>query len=178
MLQTNSVIYKLKPRSFNKFVHFWANLADFYPQCKLCLTKLSDSQVCYYFWAVLSAKSSIAVLSAKQLSHFKFKWLPLAITLSISTLVLLLRTLFNTISCFSNNLVYLLNTLQYSRYIHQRGQSSLRSLSHTIQPGQTVLPVLGSSIISVDNDPNWKDASATNPITNLIFNRLTSFTHL
>jgi len=82
-----------------------------------------------------------------------------------STLVLLLETLFNTISYFSNQMAYPPNTLQCSRRIHQRGHSSLRSLSSTIQPGQTVLSVPGPSIVSVDNNLNWEDAPA-NPITN------------
>ena len=30
----------------------------------------------------------------------------------------------------------------------------------------------------MDNDLNWEDASTTNPITNLIANKLTSSTHL
>ena len=48
----------------------------------------------------------------------------------------------------------------------------------TNQPGQTVLPVLGPSIVSVDNNPNWEDAP-TNPITNNnTANRPISFTHL
>ena len=38
------------------------------------------------------------------------------------------------------------------------------------------MPVPGPSIIPVDNDPNWKDASTTNPITNLTANRPTSST--
>ena len=53
----------------------------------------------------------------------------------------------------------------------------MRSLSHTIQPAQTVLSVPGLSIVSADNDPNWKDAPTTNPITNLTANRPTSSTH-
>jgi len=57
------------------------------------------------------------------------------------------------------------NMPQCSRQIHQRGHSSLRSPSSTIQPGQTVLFVPSPSIVSVDNDPNWEDAP-TNPITN------------
>ena len=65
---------------------------------------------------------------------------------------------------------------QCSRQIHQRGHSSLRSSSSTIQPGQTVLPVPGPSIIPVDNDPNWEDAPTTNPNTNLTANRPTSST--
>ena len=40
------------------------------------------------------------------------------------------------------------------------------------------MPILGSSIILVNNDPNWKDAPTTNPITNTITaNRPTSSTH-
>jgi len=82
-----------------------------------------------------------------------------------STFVLLLETLFNMISYFSNQMAYLPNALQCSRRIYQRGHLSPRSLSSTIQPGQTVLSVPGPSIVSVDNNPNWEDAPA-NPITN------------
>ena len=95
---------------------------------------------------------------------------------STSTLVLLLGTPFNTISHFSDHLAYLPNAPQQSRQIHQKGHSSSRSLSSIVHPGQTVSPVSGLSIISTDNDPNWKDASA-NPITNLTANRPTSSTH-
>ena len=42
------------------------------------------------------------------------------------------------------------------------------SPSSTIQPGRTVLPVLGPNIIPADNDPNWENAPTTNPITNTI----------
>ena len=94
---------------------------------------------------------------------------------STSTLVLLLGTSFNTISHFSDHLAYMPNAPQQSRQIHQKGHSSPRSLSGIVQSGQTVSPVPGPSIISVDNDPNWKDASA-NSITNLTANRPTSFT--
>ena len=85
-----------------------------------------------------------------------------------STLVLLLRIPFNTISHFSNNLirVYLSNTWQYSRYIYQRDQSFPRFPTCTIQSAWTVLPVFSPSIVSVNNDSNWKDAPATNPATN------------
>jgi len=94
-----------------------------------------------------------------------------------STLVPPLGTLFNTISHFSDQMVYLLNTPWCSRQIHQRGHLSLRSPFSTIQPGQTVLPVPSPSIVSADNDSNWEDAS-TNPITNNnTANRPTSSTH-
>ena len=39
------------------------------------------------------------------------------------------------------------------------------------------MPVPGPSIITANNDPNWEDASTTNPITNLTANRPTSSTH-
>jgi len=55
-----------------------------------------------------------------------------------STLVPPLGTPFNTISRFSNQMAYLPNTPQYSRWIHQRDCSSLKSPFSTIQPGQTV----------------------------------------
>ena len=72
-------------------------------------------------------------------------------------------------------MAYLPNAPQHSRQIHQRGHSSLRSSSSTIQSSQTVSPVPGPSIVSVNNDPNWKDAP-TNSITNNIANRPTSST--
>jgi len=66
---------------------------------------------------------------------------------------------------------------QHLRRIHQKGYSSLRSPSIPIHPDQTVLPVPGLSIISVDNNPNWENAP-TNPSTNNnITNRPTSSTH-
>ena len=58
------------------------------------------------------------------------------------------------------------NAPQCSRRLHQRGHSSPRSLSSTIQPAWTVLPVPSPSIITVDNDPNWEDTPTTNPNTN------------
>ena len=73
-------------------------------------------------------------------------------------------------------MAYLPNAPQRSRQLHQRGRSSLRSPSSTIQPAQIVLPVPGPSIVPADNDPNWEDAS-TNPSTNNnIVNRPTSST--
>ena len=80
------------------------------------------------------------------------------------------------ILCFSDQMAYLPNIPQHSRQIHQRGHSSLRSPSSTIQPGQTALPVPSLSIVPVNNDPNWKDAPTTNPTTNNIANRPTSST--
>jgi len=87
----------------------------------------------------------------------------------------LLGTPFNTILCFSDQMVYLPNAPWRSRRIHQRGHLSLRSPASTIQPGWTVLPVPSPSIVPADNDPNWEDAP-TNPITNNTANRSTSST--
>jgi len=96
---------------------------------------------------------------------------------NFSTPVPPLGTIFNTISCFSDQMAYLPNMPWCSRQIHQRGCLSLRSPSSTIQPSQTVLPIPGPSIIPVDNDSNWEDAP-TNPITNInTANRPTSSTH-
>jgi len=68
------------------------------------------------------------------------------------------------------------NMPQHSRQIHQKGRSSPRSPSSTIQPGQTVSPVPGPSIVPADNNPNWENAP-TNPSTNNnITNRPTSST--
>jgi len=69
------------------------------------------------------------------------------------------------------------NTPRCSRRIHQRGHSSLRSSSSTIQSGQIVSPIPGPSIVPVDNDPNWEDAPANFSTNNNITNRLTSSTH-
>ena len=68
---------------------------------------------------------------------------------STSTLVPLLGTPFNTISCFSDHLAYLPNTPQCSRWIHKRGCSSPRFPFSTIQPSWTALPVPGPSIVPV-----------------------------
>ena len=93
-----------------------------------------------------------------------------------STLVPPLGTPFNTISCFSDQMAYLPNVPQHSRWIHQRGCLSPRSPSSTIQPSQTVLPISGPSIIPVDNDPNWEDAPANPSTNNNIANKPTSST--
>ena len=152
--QIDGAAYKLKPRSFHKSICLQAYLTDFHSQCELHLTVLSDSQVCCHFWAVLSAKSSVTVLSANNLHISKSKIASSDHDCSILTLVPPLGTPFNTISCFSDHLAYLPNALQYSKWIHQRGHSSPRSPSSTVYPGWIVSPVPGPSIISTDNDSN------------------------
>ena len=93
-----------------------------------------------------------------------------------STLVPLLGIPFNTILRFSDQMAYLPNMPRHSRQIYQRGCSSPRSPSSTIQPSQTVLPVPGPSIVPADNNPNWKN-TPTNPVTNTTTaNRPTSST--
>ena len=74
-------------------------------------------------------------------------------------------------------MAYLPNALQCSRQIHQRGHSTPRSPSNIIQPGQIVLSVPGPSIVPVDNNSNWEDASANPSTNNNIANRPTSSTH-
>ena len=96
---------------------------------------------------------------------------------STSTPVPLLGTLFNTISCFSDYLAYLPNALWCFRWIHQKDCLSFKSLSSTIQSGWIALPIPRLSIVSTDNNPNWKDTPTTNLITNLTANRSTSSTH-
>jgi len=151
--QIDGTAYKLKPRSFHKSAYLWVYPVDFHPSVNHTWQYYQTSQVCYRFWAVPPAKPSVAVLSAIYLTlHFKVQ---MAFSChNSSTPVPPLGTPFNTISCFSDQMAYLLNVPQCSRQIHQRGRSSPRSPSSTIQPGQTVSPVPGPSIVPVDNDPN------------------------
>jgi len=86
-------------------------------QCKLCLTVLSDSQVCCCFWAVPSAKLSVVVPSAIHFTlHFKVQMA--SSHHNSSTLVPPLGTPFNTILCFSDQMAYLPNMPWHSRRIH------------------------------------------------------------
>ena len=173
--QTDSAAHKLKLRSFHKFAHLWVHSADFYPGVNHAWQYYQTSQVCCRFWAVPPAKPSVAVpFAIYSTSHFKVQMA--SSCCNSSTPVSPLGTPFNTISHFSDQIAYLLNALQHSRQIHQRGRSSPRSPSSAIQPSRTVSPVPGPSIVPVDNDPNWEDAP-TNPSTNNnITNRLTSST--
>ena len=93
-----------------------------------------------------------------------------------STPVPLLRTSFNTISRFSEPIAYPPNAPWHSRWLYQRGRSSPRSPSSTIQPAWTVSPVPGPSIVPVDNDPNWEDAPTNPSPNNNIANRPMSST--
>jgi len=93
-----------------------------------------------------------------------------------STPVPPLGTPFNMISRFSEPMAYPPNVPRHSRQIHQRGRSSPRSPSSTIQPARTVSPVPGPSIVPVDNDPNWEDAPTNSSTNNNIANRPTSST--
>ena len=93
-----------------------------------------------------------------------------------STPVPLLGTPFNTILRFSEPMAYLPNVPRCLRRLYQRGRSSPRSPSSTIQPARTVLSVPGPSIIPADNDPNWEDAPANSSTNNNIANRPMSST--
>jgi len=75
-------------------------------------------------------------------------------------------------------MAYLPNAPWRSRWIHQRGHSSSRSPSSTIQPSWTVLFVSGPSIVLADNDPKWEDAPANPSTNNNTANRPISSTHL
>ena len=136
--------------------HFHSDFLSFIWSCDHAADRwrsTSDFQVCCRFWAVLSAKSSVAVPSAIHFTpHFKVQMA--SSRRNSSTPVPPLGTPFNTISCFSDQMAYPPNVPQHSRQIHQRGCSSPRSPSSTIQPGWTVLSVPGLSIVSADNDPN------------------------
>ena len=175
MQQIDSIAHKLKPRSFHKSAYLWVHSADFHPGVNCAWQYYQTSQVCCCFWAVLSAKPSVTVPSAIYLTlHFKVQMA--SSYRNSSTPVPPLGTPFNMILHFSDQMAYLPNIPRCSRWIHQRGRSFLRSPSSTIQPGWTVLPVPGPSIVPADNDPNWEDAFTTNPNTNLTANRPTSST--
>ena len=168
--QIDGAAHKLKPRLFYKSAYFWVHSVDFHPSVNHAWQYYQTPKSAVTFWAVLSTKPSVAVLSVIHFtSHFKVQ---MAFShCNSSTLVPLLGTLFNMISHFSDQVAYPPNALWYSKWIHQRGCSSPTSSSSTIQPGQTVSSVPGPSIIPTDNDPNWEDTPNTNPITNLTANR-------
>ena len=173
MRQTDSAAYKLKPMSFHKSAHLWVHSVDFHP---------GVNRTWQYYQTPKSAVTSKQFRLLNSLSQFRlqstlhFKVQMASSRCNSSTPVPLLGTPFNTISRFSKPMAYLPNAPQHSRRLHQRGCSSPRSPSSTIQPGQTVSPVPSLSIVPVDNDPNWEDAPTTNPIINLTANRPTSST--
>ena len=150
---------------FHKSTYLWVHSVDFHPSMNHAWqyyqtpkSTIASKQFCLLnFLSQFCLQFNFVFCTSKSKMAFSCH--------NSSTLVLLLGTLFNTISYFSNQMAYPPNALQCSRRIHQRGHSSLRSLSNTIQPGQTVLSIHGPSIVSVDNSPNWEDAPA-NPITN------------
>jgi len=177
MRQTDSAAHKLKLRLFHKSTHFRVHSADFYS---------GVNRAWQYYQTPKSAVASeqfhllnpVAVLPAIQPYNLHFKVQMASSYCNSSTPVPLLGTLFNTILHFSKQMAYLPNMSRCSRWIHKRNHSSPRSPFSTIQPGWTVSPVPGPSIIPADNDPNWEDAH-TNPITNTTTaNRPTSSTHL
>ena len=87
------------------------------PQCKPRLTVLSDFQVCCHFWAVLPTKLSVVVPSAIHFTlHFKVQIA--SFCRNSSTPVPPLRTLFNTILRFSDQMAYPPNAPQCSRQLH------------------------------------------------------------
>jgi len=175
--QTDSAAHKLKPRSFHESAHLWVHSADFHPSvnCAWQYYQTSKSAVASEQFCLLNPLSQFRLHFNLTNLHFKVQMA--SSCHNSSTLVPSLGTSFNMISCFSDQTAYPPNTPWYSRQIHQRGRLSLRSPSSTIQPGRTVLPVPGPSIVPANNNPNWEDAPTTNSITNLTANRPTSSTH-
>jgi len=156
--QTDSTAHKLKPRLFHKSILWTSTLVWTMPDSIIRLLSL------------LSLLSS-SVCNSTYISYFKSKMAFSHCNSLTSTLVPPLGTPFSTILHFSNHLAYLPNVPWRSRQIHQRGHSSLRSPSSTIQSGQTVLLVPSPSIVPADNDPNWEDAPINPSTNNNIANR-------
>ena len=48
-------------------------------------------------------------------------------------------------------------------HIHQRGYLSSQFSTYKIQLAEIVLSIPSSSIVFTDNNPNWENASTTNP---------------
>ena len=175
--QTDGAAHKLKPRLFHKSTHLQVHSVDFHS---------SVNRAWQYYQTPTSAVASEQFCLLNSLLQFRLQ--PTRLRTSkvqmafshrnSSTLVPPLGTPFNKISHFSEPMAYPPNVPRRSRRLHQRGHSSPRSPSSTIQPAQTVSPVPGPSIIPVDNDPNWEDAPTTNLNTNNnIANRPTSSTY-
>ena len=127
---------------------------------ELFLTVLSDSQVYYCFLNSFICKKELFL-------HFKVQWLSPTVTLHPIQGQLWFHHLGNLSTQFHISIITSLE------HIYQRGWSSPRFPTYTIQPAQIVLPVPGPSIILTDNDPNWEN----NSITNLTTNRPNSSTH-
>ena len=145
--QTDGAAHKLKPRSFHKSTHLWVHSADFYSSmnCAWQYYQTIKSAVASEQFRLLNPLSQFHLQFNLTNSHFKVQIA--SSHCNSSTLVPPLGTSFNTISCLSDQMVYLPNAPQHSRRIHQRSYSSLRSPSSIIQPGQIVLPIPGPSII-------------------------------
>ena len=132
MWQTDSAAHKLKPRLSYKSAHFRVHPVDFYP---------GINHTWQYYQTFKSAVTSEQFHLLNPLlqfylqfnltnSHFKVQ---MALShYNSSTPVPPLRTLFNTISCFSDQMAYPPNVPQCSRQIHQRDCSFPRSSSSTI----------------------------------------------
>jgi len=177
MWQTDSTAHKLKPRPFHKSIHLWVHSANFHSGVNHTWQyyQTSKSAVASEQFRLLNPLLQFHLQFNLTNSHFKVQMA--SSCHNSSTLVPPLGTPFNTILHLSDQIAYPPNVPQHSKQIHQRGRSSLRSPSSTIQPDQIVSPIPGPSIVPADNDPNWEDVP-TNPSTNNnITNRPISFTH-
>ena len=130
--QTDSAAHKLKPRLFHKSAHLWVHSADFHPgvNCAWQYYQTLKSAIAFKQFCLLNPLSQFCLQFNLTNLHLKVQMA--SSHCNSSTPVPLLRIPFNTISGFSDQMAYLLNALQYSRWIHQRGRSSPRSPSSTI----------------------------------------------
>ena len=175
--QTDGTAYKLKLRSFYKSAHLRVHSMDFHSgvNCTWQYYQTLKSAVASEQFCLLNPLLQFRLQFNLTNLHFKVQMA--FFRHNSSTLVPLLRTPFNTILHFSDQMAYPPNAPQHSRWIHQRGRLSPRSPSSTIQPSQTVSPVPGPSIVSADNNSNWEDSPANPSTNNNITNRPTSSTH-
>ena len=123
--QIDSTVYKLKPRLFYKYVYLQDHPVDFHP---------GVNHTWQYYQTHKSAVASEQFCLHFNLTNSHFKVQMASSCHNSSTPVPLLGTLFHIILCFSDQMAYLPNVPWHSRQIHQRGRSSPRSPSSTIQP--------------------------------------------
>jgi len=132
MQQIDGTAYKLKLRLFHKSTHLWVYSADFHSGVNRDWQYYQTPKFAIAFeqFHLLNPLSQFHLQFNLTNSHFKVQIA--SSRYNSSTLIPLLRTSFNMISRFSDQMAYLPNAPQYSRQIHQKGHSSSRSPSSTI----------------------------------------------
>jgi len=130
--QTDGTAHKLKPRSFYKSTHLQVYSADFHPDVNHAWQyyQTPKSAITSEQFHLLNPLSQFHLHFNLTNSHFKVQMA--SSRCNSSTPVPPLGTPFNMILCFSDQMAYLPNAPRCSRWIHQRGHSSLRSSSSTI----------------------------------------------